>query len=114
LEGNLFNAAVARTVGKKEVLEVPAAQAAVTAEWDKLRKSGCWDESKVKEWSVVAKEARDKGITTHVGRVFEICVEKGAELTRGNPARKYKGRIVYQGNQVKDENWEVAIFSDLS
>ena len=78
VEGNLFNVAVARTVSKKEVLEVPAAQAAVTAEWDKLRKSGCWNESKVKEWSAVAKEAREKGITTHVGRVFEICVEKGA------------------------------------
>ena len=68
-EGNLFNVAVARTVCKKEVLEVPAAQAAVTAEWDKLRKCGCWDESKVEEWATVAKRARDNGTTTHVGRV---------------------------------------------
>ena len=26
----------------------------------------------------------------------------------GDPARKYKGRVVFQGNQIKDESWEVA------
>ena len=93
---------------------MPEAQTAGTAEWDRLRKSGCWDESKVREWDAAATEARIKGITTHVGRVFEICVEKGAELPKGNPARKFKGRVVAQGNQVKDENWDVALFSDLS
>lgn len=45
---------------------------------------------------------------------FEICVEKGAELARGDPSRKFKGRVVYQGNNVKDENYDMAIFSDLS
>ena len=49
----------------------------------------------------------------HVGRIFDICVEKGSELPLGDPARKYKGRVVFQGNQVKDENWEVAMFQDL-
>ena len=97
---------------KKDLYSSPEAQADVTAEWDKLRKSGCWDETKVREWDAVAQEARNKGITTHVGRVFEICVEKGSEQPKGNPARKFKGRVVYQGNQVKDENWDVAIFSD--
>ena len=45
-EDQFFNAAVARTVPKKELYSVPEAQAAVTAEWDKLRKSGCWNETR--------------------------------------------------------------------
>jgi hypothetical protein len=37
------------------------------------------------------------------GRVFGICVEKNAELLEGDPSRKYKGRVVFQGNQVLDQ-----------
>ena len=50
----------------------------------------------------------------HVGRVFGICVEKGFELPKGNKGRKYKGRYVYQGNDVKDEHGNYAMFQELS
>ena len=46
-------------------------------------------------------------------RIFELCVEKGSELPEGDPARKFKGRSVFQGNQVKDENWNNAMFAEL-
>ena len=108
------NACVARPVGKKEIQENPKAKAALQKEWDRLRQAGCWDETKVRSWREVAAEARQKGETHHVGRIFAICVEKNAELAEDNPARKYKGRVVFQGNQVKDENWEVAMFQELS
>ena len=52
--------------------------------------------------------------TNHVGRIFEICVEKGSELPRDSPDRKYKGRVVFQGANVKDENYDLAIFNELS
>ena len=42
-----------------------------------------------------------------------MCVEKGSELPLGHPERKYKGRAVLQGDQVKDQNWEDALFQDL-
>ena len=77
-----FNAAVARTVTKKEVQSNPEALKAVIIEWEKLRKAGCWDESDVREWDDVAEAARAAGTTAHVGRIFEICVEKGAELPK--------------------------------
>ena len=109
-----INACVARPVGKKEIQENPKAKAALQKEWDRLRQAGCWDETKVRSWREVAAEARQKGETHHVGRIFAICVEKNAELAEDNPARKYKGRVVFQGNQVKDENWEVAMFQELS
>ena len=44
----------------------------------------------------------------HVGIMFEICVEKGSELEPNDPQRKYKGRVVFRGNQVIDENNDIA------
>ena len=45
--------------------------------------------------------------------MFEICVEKGSELPAGHELRKFKGRTVFQGNNVRDENSDVALFSEL-
>ena len=50
----------------------------------------------------------------HVGRIFGICIEKDSDLPLGDLAHKYKGRVVFQSNQVKDGNREVAMFRDLS
>jgi hypothetical protein len=41
-------------------------------------------------------------------------VEKHPELPTNHPDRKYKGRLVFQGNEVKEENSRYAIFSELS
>ena len=49
---------------------------------------------------------------THFGRVFPIVVEKGSELPPDQ--RKYKGRVVFQGNNVKDQDNNVAVFNDLA
>jgi hypothetical protein len=108
-----FSALVARPVGKAEIRSTPAAQEALLKEWTKLRQAKCWDESKVQEWSKVAADARKNNTTMHVGLIFEICVEKGSELAPNDPNRKYKGRVVFQGNNVKDENWNTALFQEL-
>ena len=80
----------------------------------KLCKSGCWDEAHVQEWDDVAQAARAAGSTVHIGTVFEICAEKGAELARGDPSQKFKGRVAYQGNNVKDDSYDLFLFSNLS
>jgi hypothetical protein len=108
-----FSALVARPVNKAEVRVTPAAQVALQKEWDKLRAAGCWDESGVREWADVAAEARKKNTKAHVGMIFDICVEKGSELPKGAPGRKFKGRVVFQGNNVQDENWNAALFQEL-
>jgi hypothetical protein len=88
-----FAACVARPVSKREALGLPAAKAALDKEWDKLIiKQKCWDEKGVREWDDVAAEAKRLNIKTHVGRVFDMCTEKNAELPLGHPNRKYKGR----------------------
>ena len=39
-------------------------------------------------------------------------VVKGSELPEGHALRKYKGRVVFRGNDVRDEDNEHAIFND--
>ena len=55
------------------------------------------DELGVREWKKVAAEARANGKTVHVGKVFDICVEKNHELPEDDFNRKYKGRVVFEG-----------------
>ena len=45
--------------------------------------------------------------------IFGFVVEKNTDLPEGDPRRKFKGRVVFQGNNVKNQNWENAVFADL-
>ena len=108
-----LNACVARPVTKDEIRKSPAAKKALDIEWDKLVLKQVWDESQAFEWPAIAAEARRNNETVHVGKVFEICTEKGSELPDGDPNKKFKGRSVFQGNQVRDQDWNAAMFQDL-
>ena len=48
-----------------------------------------------------------------MAHVFGIVVEKNSELPEDDPRRKYKGRAVLGGDQVRDEEGNGAIFRDL-
>ncbi|CAE8585896.1 unnamed protein product, partial [Polarella glacialis] len=54
------------------------------------------------------------GKKVHVGRLHAIATEKNSELPLGHPERKMKGRIVFLGNNVRDEDGQAALFGDLS
>jgi hypothetical protein len=97
-----------------EMLRTPAAEAAVAKEWERLRLAGAWDESSVQELVDLKSSAKRSGKKVHIGRIFELCHEKGSELPEGHPGRKFKGRVVFMGNQVRDEENNVAIFNELS
>ena len=43
----------------------------------------------------------------------EACYEKGSELPDDDPNKKFKGRTVFQGNNVCDENSVAALFAEL-
>ena len=79
----------------------------------KLVDKSCWLEKKVREYHDVAREAKAKEAKAHFGRIFEICSQKGSELPKGHPEQKWKGRSVFQGNKVSDENNDHAIFAEL-
>ena len=115
-----IHAMVARPVTKTEILQNEGANTSLLKEWAKLRNAdegrGTWDEEHPREFAEVAAEyrARTDGKKMHHGLIFEICVEKGSELPLGDPGRKYKGRVVFQGSYVRDEDNNLALFSDLS
>ena len=109
----IVNTLVARPVGKKEIRSNPKAQEALDVEWQKLVKKTAWQYDTVAEWKDICDKAKKQNKKVHVGKVFEICVEKGSELPEGDKLRKFKGRTVFQGNNVKDENSDVALFSEL-
>ena len=71
------------------------------------------DHKSVREWKSIAAEARQNEETVHVGRLFCICVEKGSELNPNDPRRKFKGRVVFQGNHVRDQSWDYTVFQEL-
>ena len=109
-----FSAAVARPVRKDEFRSTPKAKAFVDVEWAKLRAvgdRGCRP-SEVQCKRKLLAQHRQKN-KYHWGRVFALCVEKGSELDSTDPNRKFKGRVVFQGNNVKDENYDWALFAEL-
>ena len=98
-------------MSQAEVDRTPDAKAAMDKEWKKLK--GCWLEDKVREFPDMQREAQHQKRKMHIGRIFEICSQKGSELPKGHPDQKWKGRSVFQGNKVSDENDDHAIFAEL-
>ena len=104
-------AAIARAFPKKDIEKFQEAMDARDIEWANLLKRGCWNfQEKPKEWSRGARDTRLQGRTVHMGRIFGFMVEKNYESVQH---RKFKYRVVFQGNQVIDQNWETALFQDL-
>ena len=88
---------VARPVKPSEIATNPKARAAVEDEWKKLRAINKWLEGTVCEYDDVRTGALKKNVEVYFGRVFALCHEKHSE----DPTKsKYKGRVVFQGNQV--------------
>ena len=75
---------------------------------------GAWDETRPRPLKEVLAEAKARGEEAHWGYLFDLCVEKNSELEPGNKLRKFKGRVVFAGNRVKNQNWEAAMFQELS
>ena len=89
-------------------------------EWQRLRrvprkdgKVGVWDEDIVREWAALRRDALARNSKANVGLVCGIVVEKNQELPEHDPNRKYKGRVVFQGNNVWDEEGNWAAFQEL-
>lgn len=108
-----MTAMVARPVSRTEMRANEKARLAAHKEWNRLRDNTVWDESVVLNWSDAWANARKEGQYIHKGRVFGICAEKGSELPTNDPRRKFKYRVVFQGNIVTNQQWEWAMFQDL-
>ena len=56
-----------------QAMKIPAAEAAVDKEWEKLEKIPAWDLTKVRSKSEVIDEARTKGANVHFASLMDIC-----------------------------------------
>ena len=56
------------------------------------------------------KEARADGREVHFGSLMELCSIKNSQLEK--EFWTYKGRIVFRGDVVKDENGQFAVFTE--
>ena len=93
-----------------QAMKIPAAKAAVDKEWEKLEMIPAWDLTKVRSKREVIDEARTKGANVHFASLMEICHLKNAELETEH--QKYKGRVVLQGDMVKDDSGSYAVFTE--
>lgn len=90
---------------------MPAVQKAVGEGWHTLRDMKFWDETKAFEYDDIRHKALKEGKAVHFGRIFQICTEKRPEL---EPSfRKYKGRVVPQGDQVTDQTATYAALQEM-
>ena len=108
---------VARSVSRNEFLQSEDALAAYWKEWRNLQAKQVWRwETLIERDEVAAKHACDPDFNgeVHFGYLFGIMVEKGSEFHLGDARRYYKYRVVFQGNNVRDQNWDVALFNEMA
>ena len=101
---------VHKFIPKPQAAKIPTEKAAVDQVWEKLEKIPAWDLTKVRNKSEVIDEARTKGIKVHFASLMDICHLKNAELEAKH--QKYKGRVVLQGDTVKDDSGSYAVFAE--
>ena len=63
-----------------QAMKIPAANAAVDKECEKLEKFSVWNLTKVKSKKQVIDEARTKGAKVHFASLMDMCHLKNAEL----------------------------------
>ena len=101
----------ARPVKRNEFTGIQKAMDAYWIEWKNLESRQVWKWEELTDWHIVRKEAVAKGEEAHLGFLFGLMVEKGSEFLEGDARRYFKYRVVFRGNDVKDQNWDVALSS---
>ena len=89
---------------------IPDAAKAIQAEMDKHNRIKTWDVTKVQPRAKVKARAKRDNITVHFGHLMMLCHLKNSELAK--ELQRYKGRAVFRGDSVKDENDFYAVFSE--
>ena len=99
------------------MMENDDARKSMHKEWLGQRAAGVYGFSAVGEYDDVVAEAKKSGKevgqrSSHGKDSWNLC-GKNYLLPKGHPNRKFKGRGVLLGNQVKNPFWEAAFLQDL-
>ena len=92
-----------------QAMKISAAKAAVDKEWEKLEKISAWDTTKVRNKSQVI-DVRKKGRKVHFASLMDFYHLNHAELETKH--QKYKGRVVFRGDIVKDDSGSYVVFAE--
>ena len=76
----------------------------------KSEKFSAWNLTKIRSKSEVIDEGRTSGAKVHFASVMDKCHLKNAELEAKH--QKYKGRIAFRGDIVKDDSGSYAVFTE--
>ena len=99
-----YNALVSRPVSRAEMLSDPEAMQSMLNEWGGLWAQDTFDGSWIREYDEVVATSKAEKQEVHLARVHGICVEKNYQLPKNDKKRKFKGRGVLLGDQVKIPN----------
>jgi len=102
---------VHKLLSRKEMLSDPKALDALRTERDSLIKEDTWLEYTVQEFDDLIEWSKRTGGKIHHGSLMDICSIKHAESAH---LAKYKGRIVFRGDNAKDQDGAAAVFQELS
>ena len=105
-------AMVHKSIPMDKARRITKARAAVDAEFFKLDGRGFVDWDSVREKYEVVEDARVTKKKVHLGSLMTLCHEKNAELFLPEPDKEYKGRIVFRGDNIRDESGYLAVFSE--
>ena len=100
---------VHKFVPTPQAMKIPAAKAALEKEWEELEKILAWNKTKVRSKSEVIDETRT-GRKVHFASLIDLCHLETAELETKH--QKYKGRVVFRGDIVKDDSGSCAKFTE--
>ena len=84
----------------------------IKKEGEALVEAGTWLESTVIEKDALIRKARRDGIKVHLGDLLTLCSIKFFEKER--KFWKWKGRICFRGDNVRDEDGALAVFQEMS
>ena len=93
-------------------LNDPKGVDAVQREAQGLRRNGTWDDSTVQLVSTLKSRARQQGIQIKLAELLTLCGIKHSELPPEN--WKWKGRICYRGDIVRDAWNNIQIFEETA
>jgi len=105
-----YYALVHTPVPMNKAMNIPDAKAAVDKEWKKLIDKTAWDYASVRAKAEVIAECKKKNKKAHFGSLMDLCHEKHSELKL--LIKLFKGRVVFRGDQTRDEEGFFAVFSE--
>ena len=105
---SLSHALVTRNLAKSEWLHDTRGLEAVQSEGLGLRANNTWNDQTVRPLHQLRRECRESGRRVQIAELLTLCGVKHYELQPSQ--HKYKGRIVFRGDQVRDASGNPVLF----